>query len=185
MVQYSIPPLTWFLSDLHLFDPWASRLRRFGVGAEDILKHNDALARSWDRHIAPQDSVWVLGDVTCEIDVTRSIDWLRERPGRKRLILGNWDDEHREKYLRSGVFDLVTDRWRFHAERVTERGGEKVVETVELTLSHYPQKGNVYGHTHRFVKVDERYPGKVHVGWEGWHKPVELSEILELMEGQT
>lgn len=126
----------WFTSDLHIGHAKVANIRAtdamitqvwdqvFTEGvrrlvpnaAHNIRWHDEMLAMWWDEMVRPQDDVWILGDIssgTAQAQM-KALDWLRERPGRKYLILGNHDGPHpmyrdaakwMKLYSNAGVFE--------------------------------------------------------------------------------
>ncbi|WP_336628424.1 MULTISPECIES: metallophosphoesterase [unclassified Microbacterium] len=126
-------PQTFYTSDLHLGHDKVARLRGF----EETHGHDAALAMRWRLTVQPQDTVYVLGDVTgtsATARVEAALDLLRLLPGRKHLIAGNHDPVHpmhRRSFARwmpayLEVFDTVAP---FLRRRI---GGH------EVALSHFP-----------------------------------------------
>lgn len=67
------------------------RARQWRVSS--VAEHDDHLIRKWNSRVAPKDEVWVLGDfaLTTPDRATKIFGCLN---GRKRLIVGNHDNEH-------------------------------------------------------------------------------------------
>lgn len=166
----------WFTSDLHLGDPWTTRMRWCG---EDTEKHDLTLAKRWDSRVQAQDEVWVLGDVAVNTPISRLAEWLKARPGTKHLVLGNHDDWARVGAWKALGFDIVT---RTHTLVLNN--------VAPVWLNHYPMGAEasdtnlvLHGHTHRREKVT--WIGSVmnvQVGWEAWRRPVSEAELIALIE---
>lgn len=99
------------------------------------------------------DTVWVLGDLTLG-PIRKALHWVSERPGIKRLILGNHDELHpahqgavkkqlMQQYLE--VFDYVST---FARIKVTGR---------DVLLSHFPYPGTSEGTDANGRPFDDRY----------------------------
>ncbi len=166
----------WFTSDLHIGDPWTTKMR---YCQDDVDKHDNWLASRWDATVAPDDTVWLLGDVAVGPTRQRFSEWLTARPGTKHLILGNHDE---------GYADY---QWLWFGFTSVQRG--KVLhlgEGVHAHLSHYPTAKDrprgmtgLHGHTHRRVKAtrdDDRTP-LIHVGWEAWRRLIPQDELIDLI----
>lgn len=163
--------IRWFSSDLHLGDPHMARRRYCG---DDVAKHDAWLAARWDAKIAPEDSVWLLGDVVAGMSLEDFTYWLAARPGRKHLIIGNWD------------LDLEKDLnvWRATGFESVSVGKQLTLLDGDLVqLSHYPLEipGRVlHGHTHKKAKATR--PGVVHVGWDAWRRYVPEYDLINYLK---
>ena len=168
-------------------------------GFEDVREHDAHLARAWDRRVSEHDDVWVLGDGAMGGWRT-SILWFADRPGRKRLVLGNHDRPHpmnkgSHNHLRAylDVFDAVV-----LAERLTWRG-------TPILLSHFPYDGEgatrldrpdratqwrlrdegvtlAHGHTHDDVRFRLSAKGTPmhHAGVDAWGlAPVTIHDLMQ------
>lgn len=194
-----------FTSDLHLDakDTKVSELRGFG----HWMDHAMAVVHRWKLAVAPQDRVYVLGDLATSSDGF-ALELLQDLPGEKHLILGNHDaghPMHRNAYKKlerySGVFASVA------SAGVVRVAGEDVL------LSHFPYRRDhkspprylqwrlpnrgswlLHGHTHgqeRVTLVDRSGPftppsREIHVGLDAWDlSPVPLREIERIvLEGR-
>jgi calcineurin-like phosphoesterase family protein len=161
--------MRWFTSDLHLGSAWAARMRYCGT---DVAKHDATIAARWDAKVGSGDEVWILGDLSGELDFDALSDWRRARPGTKHLALGNNDVgmERSDRPLDSVASDART-----------VLGGYLVV------MSHYPDvavdanaDALLHGHTHRRQRISrplvDQVP-RVHVGWEAWRRLVPEPEL--------
>jgi len=184
---------TWFTADLHL-------------GQHNIIGHCDRpywgvaqmnadLVRRWNRVVADNDIVWVLGDV----GAAAALPLVRFLRGQKHLISGNHD------YCWPGNGPVASaTRWMYVAAgfattRTTaeiELGGEHV------TLSHFPYKGDSHGEdrfvpwrprdeggwvVHGHVHTAWRHRGRmINVGVDVWdYAPVAEETLLELIRAGT
>ncbi|OBJ40283.1 hypothetical protein A5630_25365 [Mycolicibacterium mucogenicum] len=192
----------WFTSDLHIGHDLVAQER--GFSAED---HSEFLAEQWDSRIDEDDVVWVLGDLSCgkKSDQINALHWIGDRPGRKRLILGNHDGPHpmhRDAYKWTNEYWMVFEHISTAARiRIPRPDGH-----LTALLSHFPYTGDhsagdrhvqwrlrdegqpiIHGHTHSLEKRTYSDPGlstQIHVGvdaWSGW--PVSLDEVAELVNG--
>lgn len=86
----------FYTADPHIGHRLVAGLRGFwridqdGVKVLDTEAHAAALAANWDAVVAPDDIVWILGDMSINSG-PQVIDWIRARPGVKHLISGNHD----------------------------------------------------------------------------------------------
>lgn len=126
-------PRTFYTSDLHLGHEKVAALRGFPSAVE----HDRALEDAWRALVQPEDTVYVLGDVTGTASartVQHALAVLRTLPGIKHLIAGNHDavhPMHRRTFARwmpvyLSTFDTVTPFLR------RKIGGHEVL------LSHFP-----------------------------------------------
>ena len=191
-----------FTSDLHFGHRKAAEHRGFS----EVAVHDATLVGNWRATVAPEDDVWVLGDLAAS-SPTYALEILRQLPGRKHLILGNHDQPHpmhrdAHKHLRKylDVFDSVAQSAR------------RRIEGTEVLLSHFPyyrDRGEVrhtqwrlpdegrwllHGHTHGTEKVTltQTVPGwpyvsrEIHVGVDAWDlTPVPLDTIAALIKEHT
>lgn len=130
----------WFTSDLHLSHKLVTRLRHFthydqdGMAAPDTQTHDDVLAANWDAVIKPEDTVYVLGDMSINSG-DHVLEWVAKRPGTIHLISGNHDKTHKGIFQKKALTKI--ERWKdsfasIQDELVIEIAGRKV------TLSHFP-----------------------------------------------
>jgi calcineurin-like phosphoesterase family protein len=158
----------FFTSDLHF-------------GHKNIIRHchrpfatveemDEAMFFTWNRKVAPEDTVYVLGDFAFE-SAKRAQQALDRLKGKKILIVGNHD-----KF--SGV-----SGWESVHDMLTLQVGEN-----RLFLCHYPMRDwpgkwhgviHLYGHVHGNLIPE---PGSMDVGVDVWGgAPVSLEEILEFI----
>ncbi len=126
-------PRTFYTSDLHLDHEKVATLRGF----ESTAAHDAELVSRWCAVVHPEDTVYVLGDVTGtqrKDTLEYALGVLRSLPGKKHLNAGNHDPVHpmhRRSFARwfpryAEVFETVSP---FLRRRI---GGHEVV------LSHFP-----------------------------------------------
>ena len=94
---YRAAVTVWLTSDLHLGHVLVSGLRRF----PSVAAHDATLATRWCERVAPDDTVWVLGDVVMG-EWRAGLTLLSSLPGTKHLILGNHDRPHPAYYTTVG-----------------------------------------------------------------------------------
>lgn len=165
--------MRWFTSDLHLGDMPITK-RRYCPGDLDLMRKT--IAQRWDRRIAEDDTVWIVGDVLVGFDLDEAREWFAQRPGLKYVVLGNLDKASEIKRL-PGV-DLVTDIAHI------------LIGSHVVTLSHYPTTNAtsggvlIHGHTHSPKKWSVREDGQInlHVGWDAWRRPMSEYELQEMIE---
>lgn len=145
---------TWFTADLHLGHKNIIKYctRPWTADARGVEAMNEALVENWNRVVAPEDTVWNLGDFAfcCSPAYAHSVLWRLN--GRHHLLRGNHD----------GWLETSTNRLE-SGERVImcyEGYVEIEVEGQSIVLCHYPmrswhhcQRGvwHLYGHVHHLL----------------------------------
>lgn len=171
--------------------------------AEIVVKwHDHTLAKNWDKVVSHDDTVIVVGDISAGGGgvCRNALAWLKERPGRKRLIAGNHDPVHgmhRDAFKHYARFAEVFES--------VETFARIRVEGVAVMVSHFPYDGDhsevdrhtqyrlrdeglpvIHGHTHSTEKFSESQRGsrQVHVGVDAWGMaPVRLADAAALAVG--
>lgn len=141
----------WFTSDTHFGH--ANVIRYSNRPYRDVEEMDYAMIARWNALVAPDDTVYHLGDVSFSpVERTKSI--LRQLNGRKTLIFGNHD-----KKLRRDEF----------AEFFVERTDYKVIKVGKqhIVLFHFPimswdgmkYSWHLHGHSHGNLRrpFDNRY----------------------------
>lgn len=157
-------PRTFFTADWHLGE---SRMEILQRPFSSIEEHEDALITLHNSIVAPDDEVYVVGDVC--FDPSR-MHRVREFNGKKILIKGNHDrkasDEEFSKYF----------------ERIVPEGDgiELDYNDMKLFITHYPTRArpdrfNLVGHIHAFWKVQLN---SLNVGVDVHHfRPLPLDRV--------
>lgn len=151
----------WFISDMHFND---KRFDVFYRPFTTLEEQHKTIIDNWNAAIAPEDEVYVVGDVAIDDDGLKYVDELN---GKKILILGNYD-EPRDMNILQQKFDKVCTSMTISIDG----------ETVNLT--HYPAEAyansfNIVGHIHGLWKVQRNM---INVGVDAWHyKPVSEEQI--------
>jgi len=146
-----MPMTTYFTADLHLGQPEILSLRQRPWAS--IEEHDAALLAAINATVGPDDTLYILGDVTACEDDTRVKAWLSAIacPDR-RLVLGNHDKAH--ALFEPGAFTEIC------AYR------ELVVDGHPCCLSHYPMldwnRGDAYYRTHELVRTAIMLHGHIH-----------------------
>lgn len=137
-------PKTWFTADLHFGH--AKCLEYDNAPYASIEEHDEDIVTKWNATVAPNDIVWLLGDIA----ITQSKEKIRPfverlKNGRKMLVLGNHDRRHGSAENMKFYYDLGF-------ERVYDR---PVILKNFFILSHEPvficpqmPFFNIYGHIH-------------------------------------
>lgn len=187
-------PGTWFIGDTHFGHAKVSEIRGFST-TED---HDNAIRRKWLRQVAPDDLVYVLGDLSSgssQAEV-RAVEFIGDLPGRKRLICGNHDSVsgiHRRpspnaRYFRN-VFESINDYGRIR------------IDGTDILLSHYPYASQgdgpgrgearyvqyrlpdlgaplIHAHTHNTHPTSGSLSGReLCVSWDAWRRLVNIGDI--------
>lgn len=193
----------WYSSDFHIGHRLVAGIRGFGsVENPDTDAHDAYLAEQWDRVVAPDDTVYVLGDIA--INPKRgAFAWFRERPGKKILIAGNHDEVagFRSKGLNARMRPEWSDTFAAISDfAFLKIGGRRVA------LSHYPYEGEgdrdipdrmsevrlrdeglplLHGHTHarHMAHMSASGTPMFHVGLDAWGlNLVPESSIVEWLD---
>jgi calcineurin-like phosphoesterase family protein len=148
----------------------------------DVTTMNETIIERWNEVVAPDDTVWVLGDFAMG-DITGSLALGLRLNGTKRLILGN----HDRPFMRAGKPDYWTWTQRYKDEAGFTWVGHHAGATIagrHVHLSHFPYTGDSHdtdryvdhrpeddgswllcGHVHTAWTVNGRM---INVGVDGW-----------------
>lgn len=197
----------FFTSDLHIghklvsglrgFNNYDPRPQEFGLPVlevPDTDAHDHTLAHNWDAVVKPEDTVYVLGDISIN-GGQHALDWIAARPGTKHLISGNHDPVH-PAHWRTATKTIPL--WSQYFETIQPFIRRKLMGQTVL-LSHFPyveygdgpDRGEsrydqyrlpdlgellLHGHTHGTEKDHGR---SLHVGLDAWDlQLVPQSEVL-------
>jgi calcineurin-like phosphoesterase family protein len=187
---------TFYTSDPHFGHKRVSELRGF----DNIEEHDSHLIEQWDKHVKPDDTVWILGDL-CMSDLDGALHIMKFLNGKKHLIWGNHDVgspihkgafKHQRQYLE--VFETVQPYAKI------KLNGQYVV------MSHYPYLGTgadhttearysqwrlpdeglalMHGHVHNTDQLHYSDKGtpQIHVGLDAWDlAPVSINTIIKIL----
>ena len=197
----------WYTSDLHIGHKLVAASRGFTkmvpyvappgeeqfdarVSGPDTEAHDAHLAAVWDSQVKPEDTVWVLGDISIN-GGQHALDWIEQRPGTKRLITGNHDpvgphDRRAPRLMKHWMqyFDSIQPFMRLK------------LEGINFLLSHYPywpgDRGEprneqyrvpnlglplLHGHTHSNEILE--FENSFHVGWDA-HGTLVPQEVVQV-----
>jgi calcineurin-like phosphoesterase family protein len=181
-------PGTWYTSDLHIHH----RLMCSTRGFESVDDHDRAVISRWNKTVAPDDTVWVLGDVG--MGNSESFLYVTlELNGTKHLISGNHDEVwpgHRDSHKHY-------DRW-LQVFASVQPFARRRIGGHEVLLSHFPYSGDhtdedrfgqyrlrdegrwlIHGHTHGSERLHGR---QIHVGLDAWDlTPVNEGTITQMI----
>ena len=174
----------FFTADLHLFHKNIIFYDKRPV--KDIEEMYSWIIDIWNRTVRSNDLVFILGDITLTSS-DKVIPILQELKGEKYLLPGNHDLENMlQEYWRNHVFEDILPV--LDVINYTPQGSN-----TELTfqISHYPlldwyckQKGsyNLFAHTHGSLMDHD--PSQIEIGWPIWQRPLEITEIIEMLKRQ-
>lgn len=171
----------WFSSDTHFCH---DREFLYGPrGFTNVKDMNEAIVERWNSLVAPDDTVYLLGDVMLN-DNDVGMEFLKRLNGKISILRGNHDTNARVKLYASA--DNVID-WGLYSQVVTING-------YNFYLSHYPTITsnmdndaplkrhviNLFGHTHQSDNFYHDIPFMYHVGMDSHNcYPVEITQIIE------
>lgn len=166
----------WLTSDLHFNHDkdfiWKAR------GFESVQEMNEAIVKNFNSVVAPEDTVYILGDNMMGMDMNSGLAYLRRLNGIKYAAIGNHDTDARiEAYRKAGIFADIQFGYRI-----------KVKGKVYI-LTHYPtvtangddlRVVNLYGHTHQEQSnFFEERPYMYHVGLDSHDCfPVDMETVV-------
>lgn len=165
----------WITSDLHyghknIVGPkvsrWDSGFRDFD-SLEDM---NNQIVHSINHFVGPEDTLWFLGDWAFDHKAKE----LRDRLNVKKIILIRGNHDYRsDEYLFSKVHDVL----------FTTLLGQ------QFFFSHYAHRiwrnshrgvMHCYGHSHH--SIDDNWGRSMDVGWCKYRRPLEITEVIELLK---
>lgn len=177
----------WVTSDLHIGH---DKEFMYGPrGFSNIDEHDVALIENWNRVVARDDVVYILGDLMLG-DNVHGMEVLRKLNGYHCIILGNHDTDTRiKRYKNSYIIPPV------YAQVIKHNGFRFYLSHYPTLTSNYdgdkPLKArtiNLCGHTHtkdRFVDMDKGLIYHVELDCHD-NTPVLLDDIIvELQEYNT
>lgn len=174
----------WLTSDWHFNHDkdfiWKAR------GFNSIQEMNEAIINRHNEVIAPDDTLYILGDVMLGGQDTSGIDMIAAIKGKKVIVAGNHDTGRRRQLYTETLGIPVYDAVRLEYQK------------YHFYLSHYPtittniEKEslrqctlNLFGHTHQREKFYNEIPAIYHVGVDSHDcYPVDLDTIISDMKEQ-
>lgn len=153
----------FFWSDLHLDHKAIPKFRKVSSVEENTEKICDA----WNDTVKSSDTIVLVGDIAFSLKALKLIQTL---PGRKVLIMGNHDMEHRGISILdlAETYSLVKGLWNHKG----------------FWIQHSPMHPNqlygkrcIHGHMHMYHIKDDRF---VNVNVDFAPKPVLLEDIRDL-----
>jgi calcineurin-like phosphoesterase family protein len=186
--------MRWFTSDLHLGHE--NIIRYCARPFSSVEEMDDALVTNWNERVAPDDEVWVLGDVA-RGPIEASLGHVARLSGHKVLVAGNHDrcwaghprrhDEWIDRYAAAG-FDQI------HQGTIETRLAGRTV-----LAGHFPYEGDshdedrftrwrpvddgawlLHGHVHTSWKANGR---QINVGVDVWgYAPVSETDLAAIID---
>lgn len=179
---------TFLTSDLH-------------VGHRNILKYcpargekwkdekemNEGLKQLWNETVGPNDDVYLLGDIFFGKLDDAMKEYLQSLNGKKRLVLGNHDQEIRKNRRRAlAIFETISD----YEELILPSGTLLCMNHYAMRVWNQSHRGSfhAFGHSHGTLPPHGR---SADVGIDSpWitghieHRPFSLDEIESFMKRQ-
>ena len=146
-------PRKFFTSDPHLNHDkdfvWKAR------GFNSVEEHNEAIVKNWNDTVAPDDEVYIVGDIMVGGDQDIALEYLSRLNGKIYITRGNHDSDAKvKKYLSLPNFDseetdletysrmVKVGKWRFYCCHWATRIGDFVnARSSERRIC-------LHGHTH-------------------------------------
>jgi calcineurin-like phosphoesterase family protein len=166
----------WLISDLHFNHDkdfiWKAR------GFNSIQEMNEEIIKNFNSVVAPEDTVYILGDNMMGTDTDAGLAYLKRLNGIKYAAIGNHDTDARiEAYKKADIFADIQFGYRIK------------VKGKVYVLTHYPtvtangedlKVVNLYGHTHQAESnFFEERPYMYHVGLDSHNCfPVDMETII-------
>lgn len=166
---------------------------------------NEMLVKNWNDTVAPNDTVFHLGDVALG-PIRDSLEHIRRLNGDIRLVIGNHDRNFRLGKRSGGLepeeWDAEYMDYGFYT--VAESHNMMIGGLHPVMLSHFPYDGDshgedrhaaarlldegvplIHGHTHSTddpLSFSAKGTPQIHVGVDAWgYRPVSEAEVLEVL----
>lgn len=177
--------MIWLTSDLHFCHNREFLFKPRGFNA--VWEMNDEIVKRWNEVVAPDDDVYVLGDLMLNSnDVGAYL--IQQLKGRIHIVLGNHDTDARIELYKTfcNVVEVVD------AKRLRYKN-------YHFFLTHYPcltatlEKEslkqctiNLYGHTHQTTNFFNDMPFMYHVGVDSHNcRPVSIDQVIADCEAKV
>ena len=176
----------WFTSDLHIGH---KNVIEYANRPFTSVEEMDAtIINNWNLFIAPEDTVYVLGDVVF-LKLHEAVEKVSALNGHKHLIFGNHDKPLKKKQAFLGLFESSRD----YAElKIADKDAKDGVQRI--VLLHYAMKiwnksqhgaWHLYGHSHGSLP-DDPHALSLDVGVDAWDmKPVSYDQVKARMKEKT
>lgn len=192
----------WYTSDLHFGHRLVAGHRGFfnGDGTVSTKAHDEDIVETWNIHVRPNDTVWILGDMSMK-GPKAFAPYVERLNGALHLIVGNHDavhPMHRDSFKHQR-------EWLNFFESV-QAFAKRKISGQYVALSHFPYDGEgerpgpdrhvdwrlrdeglplIHGHTHdaaQRLSFSREGTPMLHVGWDAWTRPVSQNEIAALLD---
>jgi calcineurin-like phosphoesterase family protein len=159
--------------------------------AVTIEEHNKWVVDVINSYVGERDRLYFLGDMMIGANKWVAAYWISQiNCMHKELVYGNHDDDHREFYATSGLFESVQDR-------ITMKLNKKLIimdhfPIVEWNAGHH-SSWMLHGHSHGnfdYLKANLHDKRILDVGFDnsvkvlGHYAPFEFADIEKYMEGR-
>lgn len=181
----------WFTSDLHLGHEAVIKYCSRPFASVDEM--NEAIIGNYNARVKPEDTVYILGDLTLA-PIKTAGPLIQRLNGKKILVQGNHDSYSRGQYLKLGFVDVYQ---KLEIDLLGRR----------ITMCHFPYRPGLYyrifkkedfrymhrrpiddgkwllhGHRHSGSKTKVRSK-MIDVGVDAWgYRPVKLEELASIMD---
>lgn len=172
--------MDYFTADLHFCHPKLVEDRGF-VTVEGM---NDGILSSINDTCTTEDTLYVVGDISCNAKKHEHHQWIEAIQPKIILIKGNHDN--REK---NGKLSYHKYLHEFHHDLIGKFKDEEKVQLIHFY--HFPLARwycqnhgvwHIHGHLHG---TDSMIPGKImDVGWDIYKRPISFTEVKDYMDKQ-
>ena len=173
--------MIYFTADLHLGH--AKIIQHCNRPFKHVKEMDDTLIANWNKIVTDNDTIYILGDLTCNLSKGKTMGYLKRLPGRKILILGNHDNHIRKEYD-----DEKNKEVWYYFEKVTHYEeimfDKKVICMFHYGIEHWHwrNRGAIHlcGHSHGNSTPTTN---RIDVGVDCWdYRPVSIYQVLEKLE---
>lgn len=174
--------MIWFISDTHF-----NHDREFIYkprGFHDINESNNTIIDNWNKNVAKEDEIYVLGDFFLGTDIDFIKNTISNLNGNIHLIIGNHDTPAKIK-LYTTLPKIVDIKW---ADQIEYKGRKFYLShypTLTADLNSNPDKCvfNLFGHTHSQELFYEDRPYMYNVAVDAHNNgPVSIEEVIRDIE---
>jgi calcineurin-like phosphoesterase family protein len=198
-------PRIWFTADLHL--DHKNIIAYCDRPFRDVNHMRRELLNEWQQKVAPEDTVYFLGDLMMSGSAAQCRNLLQHMPGQLRVVLGNHDRALKRVVKEGCLVPYSVGHTRCRYSEVLPEGslaempdGQLLVlghypleewdgmpvrerlplESFDSPLKHEPAVWHLHGHSHG--RLEHRVPGRLDVGWDAHKRILEWPEVRELVE---
>lgn len=174
----------WFTSDLHFCHDKDFIYKPRGFNS--VNEMNEQIIKNFNEVMDWDDKLYILGDCFLNNN-TAGIDYLSRIPGKKYVIWGNHDTDHRKELIESYLPISITPLGFAHIEKIN--GQSFYMSHYPTIVSNYDDSAkplnrrviNLFGHTHSVEKFYNRLdPCMYNVALDAHNcYPVEITTIMQ------